>query len=533
MKKVNRSPVLMVAMMLIFSVSHAQTDINEVYAGNYQAFQISDGKLWAWGDNEHGELGDGTTCSRSTPVRIGTDSTWVTISPTFEKTFGIKANGTLWGWGNNFKEGSEFNKPLSLLGLGNQTEAELNPVQIGIDTNWKSVSSGASHTVAVKSDGTLWAWGGNELYGSLIGCGSIKISSVPIQVGKDLDWKSVSAGSWHTIALKTDGTIWTWGHNDDGQLGDGNNKQRKKPEQILPDVKFKMIKADWNYTTAIALDGSRWAWGSNSSNQLGIDGIPFAWSPRHIEPNEKWQSIASTIGIKEDGTVWKWGYINEKETHKTPTKFDIGTHWKSIVTGSGYALGLATDGTLWGWGDNTYGQLGMEKLVSDTIPKRIVNTSNLTSELLDLIGMPDSIKKKFTKQPKGNKTVSVLRFKELLAIQDQGGSGVQSYLKNKNYELLKSVDATTDVSWSPGNQIYINYDFVRKKIVAIEYSTVGANYLSSLTNIINSYSYYEKTESNDKSWQYAWRDTDAFIVAKEFVNEYGNKQVTVKVTFRQ
>src|SRR3989344_1483851 len=124
------------------------------------------------------------------------------ISARYKHTIAIKSDGTLWAWGYN------------LYGqLGDGTTSQRNsPVQIGTDNNWVSISAGGYHTIAIKSDGTLWAWGSND-YGQL-GDGTMVDKTTPAQIGTDANWVSISAGDYHTIALKSDGTLWAWGRNN-------------------------------------------------------------------------------------------------------------------------------------------------------------------------------------------------------------------------------------------------------------------------------------------------------------------------------
>jgi hypothetical protein len=133
----------------------------------------------------------------------------------------IKKDGTLWAWGLNSS---------GQLGIGNNTYSNV-PVQIGHEDDWDAVSAGGSHTMAIKKDGTLWAWGYNY-YGQL-GTGNNTDSNVPVQVGNE-KWDTVSASYYHTMAIKKDGTLWAWGDNDYGQLGSDNLKEKNVPTSVYP-----------------------------------------------------------------------------------------------------------------------------------------------------------------------------------------------------------------------------------------------------------------------------------------------------------
>jgi alpha-tubulin suppressor-like RCC1 family protein len=221
-----------------------------------------DGTLWAWGSNEIGQLGDGTTINRYSPIQIGIANNWIVASTYTSSCFAIKTDGTLWAWGFNGYGGQ----------LGDGTTTNLNtPTQIGTANNWKNISSGIEHRLALKTDGTIWSWGANS-YGQL-GNGNNDNTNpnnyIPTQAGTASNWKSVSAGNGHSFAIKTDGTLWAWGRNYSGQLGDGTNVDKYVPIQIGTSNNWKQVTAGNGFSTALKTDGTIWACGRNDFGQLG------------------------------------------------------------------------------------------------------------------------------------------------------------------------------------------------------------------------------------------------------------------------
>lgn len=220
---------------------------------------------------------------------------------------------------------------------------------------WKSISCSSNHCIAIKADGTLWAWGQNS-YGEL-GDGTFIGKRSPIQIGNSTNWKSVSAGSgssYFSLALKTDGTLWSWGYNDNGQLGDGTLNNQSIPAQVGNDTTWNIISTGQRHCLAIKKDETLWAWGDNYSGQLG-DGTTIDKSSPIQIGSSTWKFIdgsltGNSFGIKTDGSLWSI-YLNH-------TQIGTSTNWKYISVGLTHKVGIKTDGTLWTWGDGTAGALG-------------------------------------------------------------------------------------------------------------------------------------------------------------------------------
>lgn len=319
------------------------------------------GRLFSWGFNEGGKLGDGTTTERHAPVQIG-DDLWTAIAAGFFHTIAIKTDGTLWSWGAQY--GGELG-----LGIDDEGVPHPTPAQIGTDATWKTVSA-AYHTLAIKADGSLWAWGGNG--SGILGDGTTTSRNAPIQIGSDT-WIKASAGDDDSFGIKTDGTLWAWGWGYPGGLGQGDSTATAlSPIQVGSDTWID-VAAGGGHCLAIKTDGTLWAWGTNSSGQLGDGTRTDRRTPVQIG-SDTWSIVTAgqdqSKGIKTDGTLWSWGHgpvgdgIDESGPGGTwwrSTPVQIGTDaWAAVEAGDTHTLAIKTNGTLWAWGSTWAGQTGVD-----------------------------------------------------------------------------------------------------------------------------------------------------------------------------
>jgi alpha-tubulin suppressor-like RCC1 family protein len=267
-------------------------------------------------------------------------------------TLVIKTDGTLWAWGYNAS---------GQVGDGSESDRYY-PVQIGTDTDWRMVSPHKSiQSFAIKTDGTLWAWGWNER-GSL-GDGTYVSKSSPVQIGTDNNWADVAAGLAYSIALKTDGTLWAWGWNEYGTLGDGTYVSKNSPVQIGTDHNWKSIHVGQQFSIATKTDGTLWAWGINYSGELGIGTTTNQSSPVQINGFDNWASLSigynHSLVLKTDGTLWAWGsnYAGQigdgtVNHHFSPVQIGTNNDWVQISANGDFSYAIKSDGTLWRWGVN-------------------------------------------------------------------------------------------------------------------------------------------------------------------------------------
>lgn len=298
------------------SVIGGFTDWCHISLGIFHAAAVrSNGTAWAWGINNCGQLGTGQVGSQSSPVSvIGGFTDWCQISAGGCHTAGLRKNGTIWTWGIG-----------TAGGLGDGTVVtKLSPVSIvGNITNWRDVSAGNTRTMALRSDGTLWGWGFNTA--GNIGDNTVLNRSSPVSVvGGITDWCKFNSGREHVLAIRSDGTLWSWGFNGSGELGHGTATtcNRSSPVQVVGGFNdWCQVSGGNAISAAIRTNGSLWTWGFNSSGQLGQNCTANRCSP------------VSVVG----------GF----------------TDWCQVSAGSTHMAAIRTNGTLWSWGSNTCCQLGI------------------------------------------------------------------------------------------------------------------------------------------------------------------------------
>lgn len=236
-----------------------------------------------------------------------------------------------------------------------------------------------AHSMALKANGTVWAWGSN-LYGGL-GNGTTVNSMAPVQAQGLTNVKQISAGGWHSVALRNDGTVWAWGWNTDGQLGDGTVIDKSTPQQVPGLSGIVKIAAGTYHVLALKNDGTVWAWGDNVSGQIGDGTTVDKTSPVQVSGLTNIKSIAAgrffSLAVKDNGTVWTWGENLYGQLgdgtlvdKSTPVQVSGLTNVSDAVVASGafHCLAMKTDNTIWSWGRNTYGNLGDGTVVNSSVP---------------------------------------------------------------------------------------------------------------------------------------------------------------------
>jgi alpha-tubulin suppressor-like RCC1 family protein len=334
-------------------------------------------QLWVWGFNYCGVLGINNTTHYSTPQQeICGGTNWCMVSGGGYSSSSLKSDGTIWSWGCN---------SCGLLGTNNTTDYSTPQQEVCGGTNWCMVSGGGYHTSAIKTDGTLWSWGGN-FYGRLGLNNTTNYSTPQQEVCGGTNWCMVSVGSSRTSAIKTDGTLWGWGSNNSGRLGTNDTINYSTPTQeACGGINWCKVSAGNFHTTAIKTDGTLWSWGNGAFGKLGTNNTTCYSTPtQEACGGTNWCMVSGggnhTSAIKSDGTLWSWGNngsgqlgTNNTTCQSTPQQEACGgTNWCTVNAGSAFTSTIKTDGTLWSWGDNYFGSLGTNNQTSYSTPTQEV-----------------------------------------------------------------------------------------------------------------------------------------------------------------
>jgi alpha-tubulin suppressor-like RCC1 family protein len=325
---------------------------------------FTSGELFTCGYGQYGRLGDGTTTGRSSPgTTVSGVTTWKQVSAGLQHVAaGIKTDGTLWTWGGAQSGG---------MGDGTTTSRSSPGTTAGGGTNWKQVAVGGMNAAAVKTDGTLWTWGVNT--SGPLGTGDTTDRSSPgTTAGGGTNWKQVAMASNVLAAIKSDGTLWTCGYNAGKALGVGDTTDRSSFVTTSGGgTTWKQVAISSYHGAAVKTDGTLWTWGSNGFGTLGTNNTTSRTSPGTTAGGgTNWKQVScgttNTAAVKTDGTLWTCGYGFKGllGDGTTTTRSSLGstagggTNWKQVNARWYNMAAIKTDGTLWTWGEGGYGTLG-------------------------------------------------------------------------------------------------------------------------------------------------------------------------------
>jgi len=356
--------------------------------GTWTGILVSQIELYSWGANSEGSVGDNTNINKSSPVQIGSDLDWTDIDGKGEKSNGIRG-GRLFGWGRNAKGKAGFAQ------IGGYNFSS--PIQIGSLTTWTSVHGGWENGFGIRNDNTLWVWG-NGTSGA-IGDNTQGINrSSPIQVGVDDGWiKAEGTAGPAVAAITTNNELYVWGNNQFGQLGLNESNlagDRSSPTQVGVSSDWVDVSAGTSHFISLKTDGTLWTWGRNNEGQLGLNDTVDRSSPVQVGLLTTWANISGarecSFAVKTDGTLWAWGTGTSGRLgdgtiidKSSPVQIGALTNWSTepkTLMGShrAHSGAVKTDTTLWTWGEGVFGSIGDNTGIKRSSPVQVGSLSTWT-----------------------------------------------------------------------------------------------------------------------------------------------------------
>ena len=349
-----------------------------VTAGRNHSLALkTNGTVLAWGLNASGQLGDGSTTNRTAPITIAGLLNVTALAAGSTHSLALKSDGTVWAWGNNTS---------GQLGDGTVT-TRTSPVQVPGLTNVVAIAAGAEHSLALKSDGSLWSWGANA--NEQLGDASTIDRSTPgrVTVIQGAVTGCVASG-YASFAVMADGTIRSCGGRWDEfsnipartVLGDGSSSLGTVPFDDIQQIEGRR----YSYLLVLRLDGSVWGWGANTAGQLGDGTNRERVRPVRIEGLDNITQIDRSMALRSDGQALTWGANSRGELGNgttvgrlTPGVVPGLSGLIQIASGSQHRLALRSDGTVWAWGYNEFGQIGDGTTIDRLGPVQVPNLANI------------------------------------------------------------------------------------------------------------------------------------------------------------
>jgi alpha-tubulin suppressor-like RCC1 family protein len=341
------------------------------------------GQVFTVGENQHGQLGDDTMIDKKIPIPVYGTHDFVSIDSKYLHTIALHNDSSIWTWGWNNK---------GQLGDGQTTDL-FAPVRVEGLTRVKDIAAGAYHTMVLLHDGALKVWGSNS-YGQL-GDGTLTERYRPVAVNSLENVKGIAAGYNHSLAILDDHTVMAWGQNNAGQIGDNTSNNKKLTAVKVSDlVNVISLAAGKEHSMALKKNGTVWTWGSNDKGQLGTGSTQNQNHPVLIETLSDIIAIAAggqhSLALQDDGTIWIWGLNNQGQLgngtmmtdanlnyEASPAKVKSNETFIAIAAGENHSMALSTDGTVWAWGDNSKGQLGNNSIQNSLEPQKVNAPNNL------------------------------------------------------------------------------------------------------------------------------------------------------------
>jgi alpha-tubulin suppressor-like RCC1 family protein len=362
-----------------------------IAAGSYHSLALGvDGTVWTWGANSYGQLGDGTTTPRSVPVQVlGLDGV-VAISAGYYHSLALRVDGSVWAWGDNLN---------GQLGDGTTTRRFV-PVRVPGLSGVVALGGGGRHSLALGTDGAVWVWGSNS--DGQLGNGQASVgSSVPVRQQGLSGVVALDGGDAHSLVQRTDGTLWAWGDNGYGQVGNATLVDQLSPLQVLAASARGMVAAGTWFSYVLRADGTLWGFGLNENYQIGSTSPFTVPAPVQMTGISNIRAVSAghdfILALRADGTVWGWGNNGRTQlgdgtsvSRSTPTRVrdpEDATGVKplgnvaAVSAGFSHSLALRSDGTVWAWGYNDHGQIGDGSTASVVrfVPVKVPNLTHVVA----------------------------------------------------------------------------------------------------------------------------------------------------------
>ncbi len=376
-------------LLIACALSSVHVQAQRIAAGDFHTLSVcSDSTMMAWGWNAAGQLGNGPNGNSNVPVQVSSLTNVIaTAAGGYRHSMALKDDGTLWLWGSNF---------YGQLGNGTNTSSNI-PVQlIGFGSSFSSIAAGYGHSLALNG-GIIQAWGMNGAGQLGIAFGNTTDTNSPFLVSSLSGITAIAAGDQHSLALHADGTLWSWGFNGAGQLGDGTNTYSTVPVPVNSLTGITAIAGGYGHSMALKNDGTVWIWGFNSNGQLGNGTSGFGTEtnvPAQLTALSGIVAIEAgdyhSLALKNDGTIWTWGLNQYGQLgngtivdSNVPVQVGSLTGIAAIAGGYAHSVALRNDGTVWAWGRNNWGQLGDGTNTDSHLPTQVMGLCQIATGVVE------------------------------------------------------------------------------------------------------------------------------------------------------